>query len=140
MGAAADRETERFRGRMYRPAECPPARRYTSEPAVGHCPKSLFGEVADKRKDHLVGRIGSGDEPPDIFTVHPAQRSLTAENVVSERRTVENPVLKFVVYTVGRRILVEIYLIENHVLLLLYLMFRKVERKTMSAISSTALA
>ena len=57
--------------------------------------------------------------------MHPAQRSLTAENVVSERRTVENPVLKFVVYTVGRRILVEIYLIENHVLLLLYLMFRK---------------
>ena len=74
-------------------------------------------EVPDRGEDHAVGRVRAGEERADRVAVVASQRSLAPEDVVPELRAFEQQVFEGVVDQVGRRVLVGVDLVDDHLLL-----------------------
>ena len=88
----------------------------TGKIACGDCLRSLGRKVADRRENHPVRGVRAGREGADCIAVVAHQRRFAAQDVVSQLRTVEQHVLERVVNQVGGRILVGVYLVDDHLL------------------------
>jgi len=76
----------------------------------------LGREVADRREDHLVGRVRAAGEGADRVAVVAHERGFAAQNVVAQLRAGEQHLFERVVYQVGGRVLVGVDLVGDHLL------------------------
>lgn len=96
-----------------------------SEIAVGDGFDGLGRDVADRRENHLIGRMRAGREAADGVPVETGERLFAAEDVVSQFGTFEEHVLEGVVDEVGGRIFVGVDLVADHLLFAFQLPVRK---------------
>ena len=77
---------------------------------------ALGREVPDRRENHLVGGVRAAREGAYRLPVVACERILAPQDVVPQLRPCEEHVLERIVNQVGRRILVGVYLVRDHLL------------------------
>ena len=77
---------------------------------------ALGREVPDRRENHLVGGVRAAREGAYRLPVVACERILAPQVVVPQLRPCEEHVLERIVDQVGRRILVGVYLVRDHLL------------------------
>jgi len=102
---------------------------HPAEITVARILETLCRDIADHRKNHLIGIVSTRHETQQIVPRILHQRAFTSQDIVAERRTDEDHILEIVENPVGRRILVRVDFIDDHLLLLLQLALRESRMK-----------